>query len=162
MEEEENSCQALARKYERARRMFGPEYMDIHVMHGNKYEDKITNIETLCDELVDKIELQLSSEGPLSLPTLLHLSTMLEVRTNSGYSNSSEAKVKVDTLVDAICEDVLALGAEVNRVPDWGLVENHEVSKGVRQINDWKNKLKKLVRNYSALGCVVPGIQDEG
>ena len=57
MEEEENRCQALARKYDRARRMFGPADMDVHVMHGNKYEDKITIIETLCDELVDRIEL---------------------------------------------------------------------------------------------------------
>ena len=184
MEEEENRCEAMLRKFDRARRMFRPEDVDVHVMHGDKYEDKIANIEALCDDLVDKMELltikhrmqlgetkvtqwktniaQVESitreyvrsirvkatelRGSSSTPAP---STPRSVETNDGEHNSSEqvrkAQVKVATSVEAIREDVLSLGADINHVADWGMADNHEVSRGIRQIDGWKKKVDKLV-----------------
>ena len=63
MEDNERKCEALSRKYERAKRMFGPDDMDKHVIYSNKYEDMITDTNKLFDALVDYRGTHLAAQG---------------------------------------------------------------------------------------------------
>ena len=77
-------------------------------------------------------------------PTVQH-PLVHQPSANQGQAEElRKAKVKVSNAVENIKEDVLTLGEEVNKILDWGLALDHEVSAGVRQVKYWKERFQKI------------------
>ena len=71
-------------------------------------------------------------------------------RDTSDSSRGSEegkrkAKVEVEITAKVIAEDGKLLSAEVNKIGDWGLEEDMVIETAVRNVENWKKRMERLV-----------------
>ena len=92
-------------------------------------------------------------------PPVLSAPSVVQSRENSfaqsGASSdgpTKKAKVEVDMLWKVVSEDGKSLGKDVNKVNDWGLVDDFTVEVAMKSVETWQRKLEKLVEKGQEKG----------